>query len=231
MRYLHTMVRITDVDRSLDFYCNKLGMTEVRRVDSEAGRYTLDLPRGAGGRGIRQGKARRRSWNSPTTGIRRSTEKGGISATSPSRSTISTRPAHRLQKAGVTINRPPRKAAWPSSARPTTSPSSFCRRARRFPSRSLGNRCRTPASGSRERRLPHALFAVRHMTIRPRTSALRLAVQDAALSRRKHGFDSRRARHLPGGRYCGQRPPAVIPRTKDSHNQRSHIFPTLRPAS
>src|SRR5688572_23263198 len=41
MRYLHTMVRITDVDRSLDFYCNKLGMTEVRRVDSEAGRYTL----------------------------------------------------------------------------------------------------------------------------------------------------------------------------------------------
>jgi len=41
MRYLHTMVRVTDVDQSLDFYCNKLGMTEVRRVDSEAGRFTL----------------------------------------------------------------------------------------------------------------------------------------------------------------------------------------------
>ena len=41
MRYLHTMVRITDVDQSLDFYCNKLGMKEVRRTDSEAGRYTL----------------------------------------------------------------------------------------------------------------------------------------------------------------------------------------------
>ena len=41
MRYLHTMVRITDVDQSLDFYCSKLGMKEVRRTDSEAGRYTL----------------------------------------------------------------------------------------------------------------------------------------------------------------------------------------------
>ena len=41
MRYLHTMVRVTDVDQSLDFYCNKLGMKEVRRVDSEAGRFTL----------------------------------------------------------------------------------------------------------------------------------------------------------------------------------------------
>jgi len=41
MRYLHTMVRITDVDQSLDFYCNKLGLKEVRRTESEAGRYTL----------------------------------------------------------------------------------------------------------------------------------------------------------------------------------------------
>ena len=41
MKYLHTMVRVTDVDKSLDFYCNKLGMEEVRRVESEAGRFTL----------------------------------------------------------------------------------------------------------------------------------------------------------------------------------------------
>ena len=41
MRYLHTMVRISDVDQSLDFYCNKLGMTEVRRVENEGGRFTL----------------------------------------------------------------------------------------------------------------------------------------------------------------------------------------------
>ena len=41
MRYLHTMVRVRDIDESLDFYCNKMGMTEVRRMDSEAGRFTL----------------------------------------------------------------------------------------------------------------------------------------------------------------------------------------------
>jgi lactoylglutathione lyase len=41
MRYLHTMVRVTDVDASLDFYCNKLGMKEVRRHESETGRFTL----------------------------------------------------------------------------------------------------------------------------------------------------------------------------------------------
>lgn len=41
MRYLHTMVRISDIDRSLDFYVTKLGLEEVRRVDHEAGRFTL----------------------------------------------------------------------------------------------------------------------------------------------------------------------------------------------
>lgn len=41
MKYLHTMVRITDIDQSLDFYCNKMGMTEVRRFESEQGRFTL----------------------------------------------------------------------------------------------------------------------------------------------------------------------------------------------
>ncbi len=41
MRYLHTMVRIRDVDESLNFYCKVLGMREMRRVDSETGRFTL----------------------------------------------------------------------------------------------------------------------------------------------------------------------------------------------
>ena len=41
MRYLHTMVRISNIDESLDFYCNKFGLEEVRRVESEAGRFTL----------------------------------------------------------------------------------------------------------------------------------------------------------------------------------------------
>jgi len=41
MRYLHTMLRVRDLDAALDFYCNKLGLKEVRRVDNEQGRFTL----------------------------------------------------------------------------------------------------------------------------------------------------------------------------------------------
>lgn len=41
MRYLHTMVRVTDLDASLHFYCDLLGLSEVRRMENEAGRYTL----------------------------------------------------------------------------------------------------------------------------------------------------------------------------------------------
>ena len=41
MKYLHTMVRVSDVDKSLDFYCDKLGMIETSRRDSEQGRFTL----------------------------------------------------------------------------------------------------------------------------------------------------------------------------------------------
>jgi len=41
MRYLHTMLRITDIDASLDFFCEKLGLVEVSRKESEKGRFTL----------------------------------------------------------------------------------------------------------------------------------------------------------------------------------------------
>lgn len=41
MEYLHTMVRVADLDASLDFYCNKLGLEEISRMDSEGGRFTL----------------------------------------------------------------------------------------------------------------------------------------------------------------------------------------------
>jgi lactoylglutathione lyase len=41
MKYLHTMVRVTNLDQSLDFYCNKLGLREVGRKESEQGRFTL----------------------------------------------------------------------------------------------------------------------------------------------------------------------------------------------
>ncbi len=41
MRYLHTMVRVRDLNESLDFYCNKMGLVECDRMESEAGRFTL----------------------------------------------------------------------------------------------------------------------------------------------------------------------------------------------
>lgn len=41
MKYLHTMVRVSDIDASLDFYCDKLGLCELRRKDSAQGRFTL----------------------------------------------------------------------------------------------------------------------------------------------------------------------------------------------
>lgn len=41
MQYLHTMVRVRDLDESFDFYCDKLGLKEVRRMDNEKGRFTL----------------------------------------------------------------------------------------------------------------------------------------------------------------------------------------------
>lgn len=41
MRYLHTMIRVTDLDQSLDFWCNKMGLIEVRRKEVPEGKFTL----------------------------------------------------------------------------------------------------------------------------------------------------------------------------------------------
>ena len=41
MKYLHTMVRVSNIEDSLDFYCNKLGLKEINRYDSDQGRFTL----------------------------------------------------------------------------------------------------------------------------------------------------------------------------------------------
>jgi lactoylglutathione lyase len=107
MKYLHTMVRITDIDQSLDFYCNKLGMTEVRRVTNEAGRYTLIFL--AGPDDEARGKAEKSplveltyNWDPEVYGEGRNFghlayEVDDIYAT-----------CDKLMKAGVTINRPPR---------------------------------------------------------------------------------------------------------------------------
>jgi|TARA_B110000438_G_scaffold270434_1_gene287539 lactoylglutathione lyase len=41
MKYLHTMVRVTNIEQSLDFYCNKMGLKEIKRKESEKGKFTL----------------------------------------------------------------------------------------------------------------------------------------------------------------------------------------------
>jgi lactoylglutathione lyase len=41
MKYLHTMVRVNDIDKSIDFYCNKLGLNQLRRYDNEEARFSL----------------------------------------------------------------------------------------------------------------------------------------------------------------------------------------------
>ena len=107
MRYLHTMIRVSDVDASLDFYCGKLGMTEVRRHESEAGRFTLIFL--AASKDASAGRERGAptleltyNWDpEPYAGGRNfghlAFEVDDIYAL-----------CERLQEGGVTINRPPR---------------------------------------------------------------------------------------------------------------------------
>ncbi len=107
MRYLHTMVRVTDVDQSLDFYVNKFGMREVRRHTSEAGRFTLIFL--AAPEDEASGRSNKaplleltHNWDPEKYGEGRNFghlafEVDNIYDT-----------CARLQKAGVTINRPPR---------------------------------------------------------------------------------------------------------------------------
>ena len=101
MRYLHTMVRVTDLDQSLDFYCNKLGLVEVRRYDSEKGRFTLVFL-AAPGDEERAMVELTYNWDPEVYGTGRAFghlayEVDDIYAL-----------CDKLMKSGVTINRPPR---------------------------------------------------------------------------------------------------------------------------
>jgi lactoylglutathione lyase len=112
MRFLHTMVRIYDIDQSLDFYCNKLGLQEVRRHESEKGRFTLIFL--AAVKNLAQSAAEQApelelTYNWPDENGKREDYSGGrnfghlayrvddIYAT-----------CQKLMDGGVTINRPPR---------------------------------------------------------------------------------------------------------------------------
>ena len=100
MKYLHTMVRVTDLDASLDFYVDKLGLEVAGRKDYEAGRYTLVFLSAPGDPTAQVELTH--NWDPESYGIGRAFghlayEVEDIYAT-----------CARLMSAGVTINRPPR---------------------------------------------------------------------------------------------------------------------------
>jgi lactoylglutathione lyase len=107
MRYLHTMVRVTDVEKSLDFYCNKLGMTEVRRRESPEGRFTLIFL--ASSDDVAAGKAGNAPLVELTYNWDPETYSGGRNFGHLAYEVDDIYAlCDRLMKAGVTINRPPR---------------------------------------------------------------------------------------------------------------------------
>ena len=100
MKYLHTMLRITDVDQSLDFYCNKLGLKEVRRLENEQGRYTLIFLAAEGDEDAQVELTY--NWDPETYSGRRNF--GHLAyAVDDIYATCA-----KLMQSGVTINRPPR---------------------------------------------------------------------------------------------------------------------------
>ena len=100
MKYLHTMVRVRDLDESLDFYCNKLGLVELRRVDVKPARFTLVFLAAPGDTDAQVELTH--NWDPETLGGGRSFghlayQVDDIYGT-----------CQKLMDAGVTINRPPR---------------------------------------------------------------------------------------------------------------------------
>lgn len=107
MQYLHTMVRVKDLDAALDFYCAKLGLTEVSRQDSEQGRFTLvflaapddvDLAR------ERKAPLVELTWNWDTEDYAGGRNFGHLAYLVDDIYDL----CARLMQQGVTINRPPR---------------------------------------------------------------------------------------------------------------------------
>lgn len=112
MRYLHTMVRIRDIDEALDFYCNKLGLEEVRRSESEKGRYTLIFLAAPKDKEISM-KTRapqlELTYNWPDENGKTETYTGGRNFGHLAYKVDNIyETCQRLMDAGVTINRPPR---------------------------------------------------------------------------------------------------------------------------
>jgi lactoylglutathione lyase len=107
LRYLHTMVRVTDLDKSLHFYCDLLGLKEVRRFSSEKGRYTLVFLCAPGDEEL--AKARNAPLVELTYNWDPEVYTGGRSFGHLAYRVDNVYEiCERLMKGGVTINRPPR---------------------------------------------------------------------------------------------------------------------------
>jgi len=111
MRYLHTMLRVRNLDAALDFYCNKLGLTEVRRRVDEKNKYTLvflaaaaDGDLVAKGPGNRQAPTIELTYNWDTEDYGEARYFGHLAYEVDDIYAV----CDKLMKAGVTINRPPR---------------------------------------------------------------------------------------------------------------------------
>ena len=108
MRYLHTMVRVANVDEALDFYCPKLGLQEVRRVDSQQGRFTLIFL--AAPEDVVSGTAHKAPLVELTYNWDPESYSGGRNFGHLAYEVDDIYAlCDRLMKAGVTINRPPRE--------------------------------------------------------------------------------------------------------------------------
>jgi lactoylglutathione lyase len=135
MKYLHTMVRVSDLDRSLDFYVNKLGLEELRRMDSPQGRFTLVFL-AAPGDSTAQVELTY-NWDPEVYGEGRNFghiayEVDDIYAA-----------CQRLMNAGVTINRPPRDGRMAFVRSPDNVSIELLRRGPFAPE--YGPQCPTPA--------------------------------------------------------------------------------------
>lgn len=100
MRYLHTMVRVSDLDESLDFYCNKLGLRETHRHQSEEGRFTLVFVTPPG----QEDRALELTYNWDPEVYTEGRNFGHVAFEVDDIYTT----CQKLMDAGVTINRPPR---------------------------------------------------------------------------------------------------------------------------
>ena len=101
MKYLHTMVRVADVDASLDFYCNKLGLEQLRRHDVEQGRFSLIFLAAPGDEAAQV----ELTWNWDGDELGEGSRNFGHLAYAVDNIYETCR---RLMDGGVTINRPPR---------------------------------------------------------------------------------------------------------------------------